>query len=56
MEELLKAGADVNWADDSSFTPLMRAAENSCVKGAEMLIQAGADVNRKIVLVKRHLC
>ena len=28
MEVSLKAGADVNWADDSSNTPLMTAAKD----------------------------
>ena len=46
MEVLLKAGVDVNLADDSTFTPLMTAADEDYVLGVYRLIQAGADVNR----------
>ena len=46
VEEILKAGADVNWTDDSSFTPLMRAAKDGYIEGVQSLIQAGADVNK----------
>ena len=46
MEVLLKAGVDVNFADDSTFTPLMVAADEDYVLGVYRLIQAGADVNR----------
>ena len=45
MEVLLKAGADVNWANNASYTPLMRAAEAGYVNGVQMLLLAGADVN-----------
>ena len=45
MELLLKAGADVNWAGDDSFTPLMTAAKEGYVEGVQRLIQAGAGVN-----------
>ena len=47
LETLLKAGADVTWADDSSNTPLMRAAKDGYVDGVQKLIQTGADVNTK---------
>ena len=47
IEVLLRTGADVNWVDDSSFTLLIRAAENGYVHGVEKLIQAGADVNKR---------
>ena len=46
-EELLKTGADVNWADHSSFTPLMKAVEDGYIVGVHKLIQAGADVNKR---------
>ena len=47
VEVLLESGADVNWRDDSTFTPLVRAAEYGYVYGVQRLIQAGADVNRR---------
>ena len=47
LEVLLNAGVDVNLADYSTLTPLMRAAEDGYVKSVKMFIQAGADVNRK---------
>ena len=47
MDVLLEAGADMNWADDSSNTPLMRAAKNGYVDCVQKLIQTGADVNTK---------
>ena len=33
MEVSLKAGADVNWAGNDSFTPLMRSAKEGYVDG-----------------------
>ena len=47
VDVLLEIGADVNWVDDSVFTPLMIAAQNGFVDGVQKLIQAGADVNRR---------
>ena len=47
MEALLQAGTDVNCADDSTFTPLMAAADEGYVDGVQRLLRAGADVNRK---------
>ena len=46
-EELIKAGANVNWTNDSSFTTLMTAAKDGYVDGVHRLIQAGADVNQR---------
>ena len=37
----------MNWADDSSFTPLMKAAEDGNIVGVQRVIQAGADVNKR---------
>ena len=55
MEALLEAGTDVNCADDSTFTPLMAAADEDYVLGVYRLIQVGADVNRKNKDNRRHL-
>lgn len=38
MEVSLKAGADVNWAGNDSFTPLMRSAKEGYVDGVRGLI------------------
>ena len=43
MEALLEAGTDVNCADDSTFTPLMTAANGNFVDGVQRLLLAGAD-------------
>ena len=47
VEGFLKVGADVNWTDDSTFTPLMRAAKDGYIDGVQRLIHAGADVNKR---------
>ena len=38
----------MNWRDESTFTSLIRAAEYGYVYGVQRLIQAGADVNRRV--------
>ena len=45
VEELIAAGADVNWDNRYSRTPLITAAETSSAKHIRLLLQAGADVN-----------
>ena len=45
IEELIAAGADVNWRDRYSHTPLMKAAESGSVEHLWVLLSAGADVN-----------
>ena len=46
IEELIVAGADVNWHSPTSmYTPLMRAAESGSVESIQRLLQAGANVN-----------
>ena len=47
LQALLKAGVDVNVADGSTFTALMKAAKKGYIIGVKSLIQAGADVNRR---------
>ena len=47
IELLLEAGADVNIADNSGFTPIIMAASHNHYKQVESLIQAGADVNHR---------
>ena len=44
---MLRAGADVNAADDHGVTPLERAAENASVAVVERLLAAGADVDAR---------
>ena len=46
VDLLLKAGANVNAADDHGVTPLARAAENASTPMVERLLAAGADPNR----------
>ena len=45
VEMLLRAGADVNAADDHGVTPLQRAAENASPAMVDRLLAAGADVD-----------
>jgi hypothetical protein len=45
--ELIKAGADVNLADDTGATPIIIAAEEGNSTIVALLIQAGADVNQE---------
>lgn len=40
---LIKAGADVNYADETGLTLLMTAAETGCMSVARLLLAAGAD-------------
>ena len=47
MNVLIKAGAGVNWADDSFHTLLMTAVSHCYSKGVQRLLEAGADVNIK---------
>jgi ankyrin repeat protein len=42
---LLKAGADVNWADPDGGTPLMSAAASNNEEAVGFLLKAGADPN-----------
>ena len=42
---LLQAGADVNKADYSGFTPLICAANNDNSEVLKLLLEAGASVN-----------
>jgi ankyrin repeat protein len=48
VQELLAAGARVNVADQSGYTPLMGAINNGRIANAKILIDAGADVNARI--------
>ena len=45
VKEILKAGADVNAADDGGYTALMLAALFGLEDMVEFLISQGADVN-----------
>jgi hypothetical protein len=45
VEELVKAGADVNLQDDDGNTPLIAACEGGHVSVVTELVKAGADVN-----------
>ena len=47
IRELLSAGADIDLANKSGFTPLMHAAEYGAIHAASALIEAGADVTKK---------
>lgn len=47
FDNLLRAGIDVNLADDTGRTPLMQAAANGRVEMARALIAAKANVNAK---------
>ena len=42
---LLAHGADVNAVDDRHVTPLHLASEWGCVKGAQILLEHGANVH-----------
>ena len=42
---LLRAGVNVNAADDHGVTPLSRASENGSAAMVEKLLEAGADAN-----------
>ena len=44
-ERLLRAGADVDAADDHGVTPLARACENASEEMVGRLLDAGADPN-----------
>jgi len=46
-EMLIKNGADVNERDDTSWTPLMIAAEYGYDEVAQMLIDNGANIDEK---------
>ena len=48
VQELLAAGARVNVAGESGYTPLMGAINNRRIANAKILIDAGADVNARI--------
>ena len=45
VDELIRAGADVNVRDTTQVTPLSAAAFNNADKTTALLIRAGADVN-----------
>ena len=45
VETLIKAGADVNTADDLGWTPLFRAIHYDHSECVPLLLAAGADVN-----------
>jgi ankyrin repeat protein len=48
VRQLLAAGARVNVADESGYTPLMGAINNKRIANAQILIDAGADVNARL--------
>jgi ankyrin repeat protein len=48
VQKLLAAGANVNGAGESGYTPLMGAINNQRIAIAKILIDAGADVNARI--------
>jgi ankyrin repeat protein len=48
VQKLLAAGARVNVAGESGYTPLMGAINNRKIANAKILIDAGADVNARI--------
>lgn len=48
VQALLAAGASVNAADQSGYTPLMGAINNRRIANAKILIDAGAEVNARI--------
>jgi ankyrin repeat protein len=48
VQKLLAAGARVNVAGESGYTPLMGAINNRRIANAKILIDAGADVNARI--------
>ena len=43
--ELLKQGADVNFADRNGASPLHKVCSVDCLEAAKMLIERGADIN-----------
>lgn len=47
IQALLDAGADINLANRSGFTPLMHAAERGSTDAARMLIRSGANLSAK---------
>ena len=47
IHELVNAGADIDLANKSGFTPLMHAAEYGAIHAATALIEAGADVTKE---------
>lgn len=44
---LIDAGGDIEALDTYGYTPLHRMASNNLAIGAEVLLKAGADPNRK---------
>lgn len=47
IKALLDAGADINLANRSGFTPLMHAAERGSTEAATILIKSGANLSAK---------
>ena len=47
VDLLIQAGADVNSTSSTGYTALMHAIENNEVKCMEMLVGAGANVNKR---------
>jgi ankyrin repeat protein len=43
VEELARAGADINVASSKGFTPLHRAAQHGHIQTVEFLLREGAD-------------
>ena len=46
-EQLIAAGADVNWTNENGSSCLMYAASRNRIEIAELLIRSGADVNKR---------
>ena len=54
---LLDAGCEVDTADCSGYTPLMRAVLSGHTDCVQLLLQRGANVHvKKFIRVRRHTC
>jgi hypothetical protein len=47
IDEVVRQGADVNWADPNGYTPLMYAANLGLTENVQRLLTLGADVDLK---------